>query len=169
MTRLLPALLLVVVACSSSKEEKAPKATGGGSGKSVDREADRKAIDKARSEFAENHSAGDSKRIGASYVPDGVMMTTGQQPVTGQQAITDLMQASYERYYIELKLISEELLFLADDWVVDRGHYTVSVKPKEDGGAARDDAGSYMVLWQRQPDGAWKLARDIDNSWAQSE
>lgn len=164
MTRRAPALALCVslLACSSSKEQ-APAA--GGAHKPVDRGADRADIAKARKAYQENHSAGDSRRIGAMYTADAVLMTSDQQPVVGQQAIIDSMQATYDRYSVDIALSSDEVLFLADDWAFDRGTYKVTVKPK-DGSAGSDAAGSYVVLWQRQPDGSWKLARDIDNSWA---
>jgi ketosteroid isomerase-like protein len=39
----------------------------------------------------------------------------------------------------------------------------MSIAPKA-GGTPMEDAGKYLVILQRQPDGGWKVTRDIDNS-----
>lgn len=141
-----------------------PLFLAGCSSRSIDREVDRKAIDQARARLDDGNRAGDAARMGALYAPDAVMMPAGVEPLNGRAEIVESFQATYERFAITSSIQSDELRFLADDWALDRGHYRLSVAPRS-GGAARDENGSYLIVWQRQADGGWQIARDIDNSW----
>ena len=57
----------------------------------------------------------------------------------------------------------EELIFTGDDWAFERSTYQLLVQPREPGNPV-EDHGKFVVLWHRQSDGSWKMARDIDNS-----
>jgi ketosteroid isomerase-like protein len=48
-------------------------------------------------------------------------------------------------------------------WAFDRGAYRWRGIPRA-GGEPIEDHGKYLVILQRQPDGSWKVARDMDNS-----
>jgi len=149
MTGRVAVLVACLAACSSS---------------AVDRDADRAAIDRARRQLDEGNRAGDPTRIAALYAPDAVMMPTGIEPLVGRAEIVESFEATYQRFGIASAIESDELAFVARDWAFDRGHYRLTMTPKASG-AARDEAGSYFIVWQRQPDGSWQIARDIDNSW----
>jgi uncharacterized protein (TIGR02246 family) len=51
----------------------------------------------------------------------------------------------------------------AGDWAYSRGVYTVTF-PLGDGGEEGTIDGKFMTILQRQPDGTWKIHRDIYNS-----
>jgi ketosteroid isomerase-like protein len=44
-----------------------------------------------------------------------------------------------------------------------RGSFTVIATPKA-GGAARTTAGSFLRIYRRQPDGSWRMSRDMFNA-----
>lgn len=52
---------------------------------------------------------------------------------------------------------------MVGDWGFDRGTYHHTMTPKA-GGAPISGNGKYLWLYQRQPDGSWKLSRVIWNS-----
>lgn len=51
---------------------------------------------------------------------------------------------------------------VAGDLAIETGRYEMTVTPKQ--GKAINDKGKYVTVWQRQPDGSWKIVRDISNS-----
>ena len=51
---------------------------------------------------------------------------------------------------------------VAGDLAVETGRYEMTFTPKQ--GKAINDKGKYVTVWQRQPDGSWKVLRDISNS-----
>ena len=59
--------------------------------------------------------------------------------------------------------ITNEEVQVSGDLAVARGTYAATVTPK-DGGEAISIDGKYMTLLKRQPDGSWKIYRDIYNS-----
>ena len=59
--------------------------------------------------------------------------------------------------------MTEELVVLSPEWVMDRGSFVMTRTPKA-GGKAEEAAGTYMQLWRLEPDGSWKVAYDIWNS-----
>ena len=56
-----------------------------------------------------------------------------------------------------------EEVHVADEWAFERGTYTVTFTPKGTMLTVQD-VGKYLTIYQRQADGAWKMARDIWNS-----
>jgi ketosteroid isomerase-like protein len=44
-----------------------------------------------------------------------------------------------------------------------RGTFHATVQPRA-GGPAMTDANKFILIWRRQPDGSWKIARDIWSS-----
>lgn len=155
-------LLLVLAAAGCSK--------GGGDGGGAagapaasNPEADRATIARLRTEFAQNASAGDVRRVAAAYAPDAVLMQNAQPALVGQAAITEALEGQVAAVSVELSLTSAELVFIGEGWALDRGTYESVVRFRSSG-EEKQDQGNYLVLWQRQPDGSWKIARDIDSS-----
>jgi ketosteroid isomerase-like protein len=58
--------------------------------------------------------------------------------------------------------VSQREVIIAGDVAIERGSFTWKVTPA--GGSDVEDHGSFLAIWRRQPDGAWKLARNIWNS-----
>lgn len=161
---LLACTLPPAAGCSKGESQGASKESSAGGGSTpANPAADRAAIDKLRTEFAQNFSAGDIKRIVATYTEDGVLMQGGQPALVGRAAIQEFASAQFELATIELTLTSAEVVFIGDIWAFDRGTYKSVVRFRS-GGDDKADEGNYLVLWNRQPDGSWKIARDIDSS-----
>ena len=51
---------------------------------------------------------------------------------------------------------------VSGDLAVGWGSYTSTITPEE--GDAVSDAGKWVAIWERQPDGSWKAIRNIWNS-----
>jgi uncharacterized protein (TIGR02246 family) len=122
-----------------------------------------KEIDKTRTEYVESWKAGDAERIANLYVDGGIVMYPDHPPVIGHAAIAEYFKGFFAEFdALDFQLASSEIV-IAGDWAYDRGTYRWKAKPKK-GGAPMDDDGKYLVILRREPDGRWRVARDMDNS-----
>ena len=106
-------------------------------------------------------NSNDAAAVAATYADDGIEMSPGQAATEGKQAI----QARYETMFKEnpLKFAVTPLeTQVAGDWAYERGTAAIAVTPK----AAKpiEQSLRYLVILNRQPDGSWKLYRDMGNS-----
>jgi uncharacterized protein (TIGR02246 family) len=116
----------------------------------------RSEIDALNATFMKGFETGDAAMIASVYAPDGRLMPPGSPVVTGGEI---------EQYWQEvlgmgvtsgvLKTVSLEE---RDDLAVEEGQYEMRV------GADVVDAGKYVVVHRRQPDGGWRYGLDIWNS-----
>ncbi|MGY1696469.1 MULTISPECIES: YybH family protein [unclassified Geodermatophilus] len=99
---------------------------------------------------------GDSALAATIYAPDARLLPPGSEPATGRQ-----IQATWQSFMdmgvsgARLETVSLEE---RDDLAVEEGRYEMHAGPDT------VDAGKYVVVHRRQPDGSWKLAIDIWNS-----
>ncbi len=123
--------------------------------------ADTSAINTLRNRVAAAFNASDAAALAATYADDAIEMNPEQPAIEGRQAI----QAAYEAMF---KGATGKLAFtpletqVVGDWAYDRGNYTATMTPKP--GKPTELSYKYLVIMKRQPDGAWKVYREISNS-----
>jgi uncharacterized protein (TIGR02246 family) len=120
-------------------------------------------IEAAFDEYAASLNAGDVERWIQLWTEDGVQSPPNTAPRFGRDTILAAISAAAERIYWEDFEIDIEEVLVAGDLAIARGMYTVTNVPK-DGSAPIPVDGKYTSTFQRQPDGSWKLYRDIFNS-----
>jgi uncharacterized protein (TIGR02246 family) len=123
----------------------------------------RQAIDSFRVRYAATWRAADAAALARLYTTDALLLYPGQPALRGQPAI----QTYFEGFFAEFlqqdfALMSEEIQ-VTDHWAFDRGTVHWQAVPRAGGPPVIDD-GKYLVILERQPDGSWRLARDMDNS-----
>jgi uncharacterized protein (TIGR02246 family) len=156
MFRSLP--LIIVLLLSSCASDTEAKKSG------PDPDADRAALNKLREDFIAAFNNGDTIGIASTYSENAVLMPQNQEPVMGRTAIETYYKGLHDQVNARISLTSQELTMIGEDSALDRGTYVMSIAPKAAGSTPLEDAGKYLVILQRQPDGAWKVTRDIDNS-----
>ena len=156
MFRSLPLVIVLLLSSCTTAGTEAKKS-------GPDLGADRAALNKLREDFITAFNSADAIRIAATYSEDAVLMPQNQEPVTGRTAIETYYKGLHNQVNAKISFTSQELTMIGDDSAFDRGTYVMSIAPKA-GGTAMEDAGKYLAILQRQPDGAWKVTRDIDNS-----
>jgi uncharacterized protein (TIGR02246 family) len=126
------------------------------------RSADLQAIEQVAANWRAGWLAGDVDALLALYADDPVLLPQGQPAVTGRDAIRSL----YEAVLREVHFTSESILNEVDA-SGDLGYfwstYRLTATPKG-GGDSTTSAGKSIFIVRRQRDGAWKIARLIDNS-----
>lgn len=125
-------------------------------------ELDLKAIDRVRETHIRSLNTDDAATWAKLFTEDGVQMPPNASPNVGSQAILAWSQGFLSMFSAEFALDVHEIQVFGN-WAFERGTYHISLTPKAGDGPFKD-VGKYITLYQRQPDGSWKVARDIWNS-----
>ena len=120
------------------------------------------AIDQVLKDFSTSLNAGDIGRWVSLWTDDGIQMPPDESAVVGREAIHARIQHGADRFTFNIGITNEEV-HTAGDWAFARGTYRMSLTPKQGGKPIPID-GKYMTILTRQPDGSWKIHRDIFNS-----
>lgn len=122
--------------------------------------ADKAAIEAQDATYIKNITAGDaSALVKAYYTNDAVFMPPNMALVTGAAAIEATMKAFPP--ITNYSLHSDEIAGVGD-LAYARGRYALKLNPP--GMAPIADSGKFIDIWRKQPDGSWKVTRDIFNS-----
>jgi len=119
------------------------------------------AIRHANGEFSANvHAANAQAIVDNFYAPDAVGMAPNMPALHGREALRQFWAGFLTTGAIDVTLTSDAVT-QRDDVAVERGHYDLSITPKE--GAVVKDKGKYLVMWKRS-NGRWWAVEDIFNS-----
>ncbi|MFQ5889195.1 MAG: YybH family protein [Gemmatimonadota bacterium] len=95
------------------------------------------------------------------YAGDPVAMPPNEPALIGAEAIRSWLQAFFEQGVLEADLWTDEIQ-VAGDLAYGWGTYGLTVTPGA--GQPLTDSGKWVAIFQRQPDGSWKAARNMWNS-----
>lgn len=128
----------------------------------VDSAAAVAAVNEIWRDYSATLEAGDLEGWLALWTEDGVQMPPGEPPVVGKDQIRARNQAALDAYDFEMSITNREVR-VADDWAYSRGVYEATLTPRAGGDPVPID-GKFMTILRRQPDGSWRIHRDIFNS-----
>lgn len=134
-----------------------------GSNVETTRAQDRAAIDSVRNHYAATWRTGNAEQLATLYAPDALVLYPNQPAVAGRAAIATYFKTFFDEFGQDLFELTSEEIQVAGGWAFDRGSVRWRGIPRA-GGDPVEDNGKYLVILQRQPDGSWKVARDMDNS-----
>jgi uncharacterized protein (TIGR02246 family) len=106
----------------------------------------------------------DAAGFASNFVADAVMMTPGMPSMKGQDAIRAGMKELLSDPNFKIDFASDRVE-VADsgDMAATRGSYTLTVTDPVTKKAI-EDKGSYLTVFRKQKDGAWKAVLDCDVS-----
>jgi ketosteroid isomerase-like protein len=93
---------------------------------------------------------------------DHVMLPPNSEPVVGKSANDAMNGGAFERYDFRETWSPVETV-IDGNLAFQRGTFTTIATPKGEGDRL-EVAGSFMRIYQRQPDGEWRMTRDMFNS-----
>ena len=127
-------------------------------------EADVAAIRALDEKWVATAEAGDIEGLVALYTDDAVRLPPDGPSYSGKAALEEVFRAGFEQVTIEFVWPVEgtEETIVADGWAYHLGEYTAMITPRE-GGETMEEKGKVVEILQRQPDGSWKIAREIWN------
>ncbi len=128
----------------------------------ADSQAVTAAVNAISTRYSSTLNAGDLDSWLALWTDDGIQLPPGEPPVVGKDQIRARNKGVLDKFTVNLSVTNAEV-GVAGDWAFDRGTYTATLTPKG-GGRALPIDGKYLTILKRQPDGSWKIHRDIFNS-----
>ena len=129
----------------------------------VDVEAVTDAVLAIWDEYEASILAGDADRWIALWAEDGVQLPPGAPAVNGKEAIYAGIVSDLDTFEYTEFVITPEELSVNGDMAISRGVYSLTFVAKTGGDPMQLD-GKYMTHIRQQPDGSWKIYRDIFNS-----
>jgi uncharacterized protein (TIGR02246 family) len=125
-------------------------------------QAVRSRIEETNTQFTKAVSKGDTATVASLYTEDAIVLPPNMTGARGRGEIKRLFDGMFQQMGPpNLKLTTSQVTELGDT-AYEVGTYTMKAQPQ--GGQAVSDTGKYVVIWQRQRDGDWKLHVDIWNS-----
>ncbi len=99
---------------------------------------------------------------GATFVTDdAVLVPPNEAVLMGAEAIEAWSQRMFDGMTVEEATTTVGAVRVAGDWAVSHGEWQMTMSID---GATVSDTTRYMLIWERQTDGSWKVAHDIWNS-----
>ena len=99
----------------------------------------------------------------SSLTTDGhIMLAPGRPPLVGKAANDAANGRVAQMFKIDEHWTPVETV-VSGDLAYQRGTFTVAATPKA-GGETRNTSGNFLRIYRRQPDGSWRMVRDMFNS-----
>jgi len=147
--------VLAIVSCAPAAEEAVVEET-------PTTEADVAATSQHVGAWTAAYNASDADAVAALYADDAILMDEGAPARVGKPAIRDSFVQLFELgTYSSVDLV-DEVVVCSQDCLIARGTWTQVFTPR--GGSAQPrEAGKWVWLIRRQPDGNWKIVWQIWN------
>ena len=130
----------------------------------VSTEADVAAIQALTEAWGAAVEASDVDALVALRTDDVVQMPPDAPTSRGKQALEDFYRSLFGQFSVEgtWPVEGTEEIVVADGWAFHLSEYILRISPKA-GGETTEEHGKIIVICQQQPDGSWKIAREIWN------
>ena len=117
------------------------------------------ALKKADSDFEIAITKSDTATIAEPYTADAVFVSPDGTATRGRAAIEQLYRDRFAKSgpALETKIVSEELM-LDGDLAYERGRGSITRLVE---GKRVTDWARFLTVWQRQPDGTWRIFRNV--------
>jgi ketosteroid isomerase-like protein len=120
----------------------------------------RAAIEAANAKFSEVFARGDAAALATMYTSDAFLFPPGEEMVRGNTPIGQFWKNAHDGGVASAKLTTTDVE-RSGDIAFETGK--VELVLRNEGKPDRVASAKYLVVWKRQPDGDWKLHRDIWN------
>jgi ketosteroid isomerase-like protein len=159
--------LLVLAACTSRDQRRGDSATPAAAtlarAPAVDASGVRQAIDAQNARFSVALAKGDTATLASLYADSAIVMFSNQPAARGHDAIAKDFAGFVAAVRPSAITLHTQDLVVSGDYAIETGAYELTA-PGAKGAKPMHDVGKYIVLWKKQPDGSYKLLRDIANS-----
>ncbi|MBF0510412.1 MAG: DUF4440 domain-containing protein [Deltaproteobacteria bacterium] len=119
------------------------------------------AIDKVRLSFNAAFNEGNLKAMEQLIDLNAIWLPSGKPSIVGKNNIMAHYTNVFAGAWSKLELTSGDIQ-VCDGWAFMSGDNIRADTPKA-GGTVKQVSGHYLFVLKRQPDGTWKIARDIWN------
>ncbi len=127
------------------------------------RAADVRTIESVFKAYKKTLENGDLEAWLALWTDDLVQMPDGAPSRIGKPELRVRTRDMLAVWSLEFGAEDTQEVRVAGDWAFSRGTYTATFTPRAGGRPFMVD-GKFLTIFQRLPDGTWKIHRDIFNS-----
>ena len=120
------------------------------------------ALTRAHEDYLAAINANDAAAVLALLTDDAVYLPPNAPAVAGTAAIRPWLEGYFAAYRTHWEKTTRELV-TAGDWALEYAVERVTDTPVG-GGAAVEDVCKGLIVYRRQADGTWKVAKDMWNS-----
>lgn len=147
-------VLLIMIFSSCSQQDK-----------KVDIEADINIIKEVLNQYGVACNNGDFDQWISLWSDNGIQMPPESPARKGKAEIIDAMKPLFDQMFIEITITSVEEAKVYGNMGLTRCNYNLALTPREGGNKiiVMPD-GKALTLYEKQPDGTWKIAYDCFNS-----
>jgi len=110
--------------------------------------------------FCDAFNGGNAAGVAEQYTADARILPPGASTIDGRQGIQEFWQGFIDAKVADLTLRSDEIEDFGSQ-ALEVG--TVTASAPGEAGARVELTGKYIVLWKQDPNGAWRIYRDIWN------
>src|SRR5215813_7402841 len=110
---------------------------------------------------------GDIKTLSALTTDGHVMIAPNRPPIVGKAANDAMNGRAFEQFVFD-ESWSPTQTIVSGDLAFQQGSYVSTAKPRA-GGESRSIRGTFLRIYQRQPNGEWRMTRDTFNSEPQKD
>ena len=166
-SRRLGLLALAAVAACTTKESRRSDTTSPATATlagapAADQAVVRQAIDSSDAHFAAAFLRGDTAVLANTYAPDAVLMPPDSKALSGHEAIAKGFAAMIPTMHVTQFALHAQEVIVAGDYAIETGTTDMTMQTK--GAKQTRDVGKFLTVWKHQPDGSYKIVRDIFNS-----
>ena len=121
----------------------------------------RAAIEKQNAAFSAAFGRGDIAAVARAYAEDAIAFPPDGEMVRGRPAIEAMWKGVHDAGGKAIALTTVDVTS-SGSLAAETGTATLKMQPPS--GAEQSLSVKYVVVWKKQPDGTWKLYRDIWNA-----
>ncbi len=123
------------------------------------RAEDEAAIHAAVIEWSASAQAKDADAFASFYAEDGVLMLEDAPDVSGREALREAIGGMMQDPNFDLSFEADKVVASrSGDLAYETGTYSLTMSDPEENPAT--EKGHYVVVWQKQADGVWKVVVD---------
>jgi ketosteroid isomerase-like protein len=110
---------------------------------------------------------GDIKTLSGLTTDGHVMIAPNRPPIVGKAANDAMNGRAFEQFEFD-ESWSPTQTVVSGDLAFQQGSYVSTAKPRS-GGESRTIRGTFLRIYQRQPNGEWRMTRDTFNTEPQDK
>lgn len=116
--------------------------------------------------YVEPYNAKDIDAWLEAFTADAVGMHNGMPPLVGRDAIRSFGESVRDNFALAEIDASLDEIRRSGDWVYTRGTYRSNFVPKNPGQGlpSGEQTGKFLLIWEVQDDGRWRIILDMGNS-----
>ena len=117
-------------------------------------------------EYIDPYKTGDTEGWLEVFADDAVGMHNTLPALVGKEALRGFAETVHGAFDIEQLDVTVDSVTTEGDWALTRGNFVASflLKGEDVDNQAAPRQGKYILLWERQDDGAWKVILDMGNN-----